>query len=248
MKNMIINNQYNIGHICTKQQCELGRADKIAMRLISSDMTHVDYSFMALETNSNKVANAFRTLDLSKGDIIFTILPKVPEQFFILLGALKLQLIVSPLFANFGEEAIVDRIGDARAKVLVTKKSFLKKVDNIRHRLPDLKYIIITDFDSHLTSDTLSYPLLMKGASVFFETPFTSPDCPSILHYTSGSTGKPKGVLHVHGAILTISRTTKTILDLKENDKYWCTADQGWITGTSYGMIGPWSCGITQIH
>lgn len=248
MENLIKNNQYNIGHICTRLQCEIGNADKISMRWITPDMQHVDYSFNDLEDQSNKCANVLQSLSLSKGDIMFTLLPKIPEQFFVLLGALKLQLIVSPLFANFGEEAILDRMGDACAKVLVTKKSFLRKIEKIKNHLFHLKYVIVVDSESDLPSDVLSYPALIKNAKSVFETPLTGKDTPSLLHYTSGSTGKPKGVLHVHGGIITINQTTKEILGLKENDKYWCTADQGWVTGTSYGMIGPWSLGITQIH
>lgn len=248
MRSIIKNNQYNIGHICTRLQCELGNADKIAMRWISSDMKHIDYSFNDLDVQSNKFANVLKSLGLSKGDIMFTLLPKIPEQFFVILGALKLQLVVSPLFANFGEEAILDRMGDACAKALVTKKSFLKKIEKIRDRLPHLKYVIVVDDNRDLSPDILCYPTLMKNVQSVFEAPLTGEDTPSLLHYTSGSTGKPKGVLHVHGGIMTISQTTKEILGLKENDKYWCTADQGWVTGTSYGVIGPWSCGVMQIH
>ena len=248
MKSIIENNQYNIGHICTRMQCDLGRPEKIAMRLVAPDMTHADYTFKDLDLQSNKAASALRSLGLSKGDILFTLLPKVPEQFFVLLGALKLQLIASPLFANFGEEAILDRVGASRAKALVTKKSFLKKIDKIRDKLPHLKYIIVIDSETHLSKNILSYAALMHDAADTFKTPLTGPDVPSILHYTSGSTGKPKGVLHVHGGILTINQTAKQILDLKDSDIYWCTADQGWVTGTSYGLIGPWSCGVTQVH
>jgi len=248
VENIIQNNQFNIGHICTKRQCELGNSDKVAMRCVTPDFRFIDYSFKDLETQSNKLANVLRALGFSKEDVVFTLLPKIPEQFFILLGALKLQLIISPLFANFGEEAILDRMGDACAKVLITKESFLKKIDKIKTKLSCLKYIIVVDSELHLSSDILSYNILMQGAECVFETPTTGKDVPSILHYTSGSTGKPKGVLHVHGAITTINQTTREILGLKENDKYWCTADQGWVTGTSYGMAGPWSCAVTQIH
>lgn len=248
MENIIKDNQYNIGHICTKLQCYLGNAEKIAMRWLAPDMKELDYTFEDLEVQSNKCANALQSIGLSKGDIIFTLLPKTPEQFFVLLGALKLQLIASPLFANFGEAAILDRMGDACAKALVTKKSFLKKIEKIKNRLPHLKYIIVVDGEGHLPPDIFSYAALMQDTQSLFETPPTGKDMPSLLHYTSGSTGKPKGVLHVHGGIMTIIQSTKEILSLKDNDKYWCTADQGWVTGTSYGLIGPWSCGVTQIH
>ena len=179
------------------------------MRLVAPDMSHIDYSFRDLDLQSNKTANALRSLGLSKGDILFTLLPKVPEQFFVLLGALKLQLIASPLFANFGEEAILDRVGASCAKALVTKKSFLKKIDRIKDKLLHLKYIIVTDIEAHLSENILSYAVLMRDAADAFTTPVTGPNVPSILHYTSGSTGKPKGVLHVHGGILTINQTAK---------------------------------------
>ena len=74
----------------------------------------------------------------------------------------------------------------------------------------------------------------------------TKADSPSVFHYTSGTTGQPKGVRHVHYSLISQYLTTKWVLDLQEDDIYWCTADPGWVTGTSYGIIGPWSMGITQ--
>jgi acetyl-CoA synthetase len=114
--------------------------------------------------------------------------------------------------------------------------------------LPHLKHILVIDNDHHLDSNILSYQLLMTNASADFISPKTSPNTPSVLHYTSGSTAKPKGVLHVHGSLPMQSETSQNVLQLDENDIFWCTADQGWVTGTSYGIIGPWSLGVTQIH
>jgi len=104
------------------------------------------------------------------------------------------------------------------------------------------------DMDEHLSEDVLSYPLLMRSMSDDFVAPLTGPSMPSVLHYTSGSTGKPKGVLHVHESILHLHQTSQDVLNLKDSDVFWCTADQGWVTGTSYGIMGPWSLGVTQIH
>ena len=172
----------------------------------------------------------------------------MPEQFFAFLGTLKLQAVVGTLFSNFGEEAILDRLGDAGAKGIITKKSFLKKISRIRERLPALRFIIVVDADQHVSDDILSYPRLMAEASESFAVGFTSPETPSVLHYTSGSTGKPKGVLHAHRSILMQRFTTQSVLGLTLDDIVWCTADQGWVTGTSYGIIGPWSLGVTQVH
>jgi acetyl-CoA synthetase len=248
MMNIIINNQYNIGHICTRQQCERGLGDKVAFRWISAHQERIDYTFSDLDQASNKLANALQSLGFAAGDILFTFLPKTPEQFFSFLGALKLQVICGTLFSNFGDGALLDRLGDAKAKGIVTKKSLLKKITRVRDLLPALKYIIVTDIEEHQSADILSYPALMRQASVDFTASLTPPDTPSVLHYTSGSTGKPKGVLHVHRSILHQSKTASEVLNLTETDTFWCTADQGWVTGTSYGIIGPWSLGVTQIH
>ena len=246
--NLIEDKQYNIGHICTRQQCDRGLGNKLAFKWISANQEQTNYSFYDLDHESSKFSNLLRSLGFVAGDIIFTFLPKTPEQFFCFLGALKLQVICGTLFSNFGDEAIVDRLGDSKAKSVVTKKSLLKKVTRIREKLPHLKYILVVDIKEHLTSDILSYQLLMKEMSDEFTAAHTGPDVPSVLHYTSGSTGKPKGVLHVHKSVLHQSETARKVLNLKDDDMFWCTADQGWVTGTSYGIIGPWSLGVSQLH
>jgi acetyl-CoA synthetase len=248
MMDIIVNGQYNIGHICTRQQCDRGLGDKVAFRWISAHQERTDYTFNDLDGESSRFSNALRSLGFLSGDILFTFLPKTPEQFFSFLGALKLQVICGTLFSNFGDEAILDRLGDAKAKGIVTKKSLLKKITRVRDQLPALKFIIVTDIEEHQSADILSYPALLRQASDCFCAPLTPPDTPSVVHYTSGSTGKPKGVLHAHRSVLHQSRTASEVLNLTDADIFWCTADQGWVTGTSYGIIGPWSLGVTQIH
>lgn len=241
-------NQLNIGHICTRQQCERGLGNKVAFRWISASHERTDFKFSDLDRASNRFANVLQELDFRAGDILFTFLPKTPEQFFCFLGALKSRVICGTLFANFGDEALIDRLGDAKAKGVVTTKSLLKKITRVRDRLPFLKHVIVIDADEQLSADVYSYPRLMAQASEEFTVPPTTPDTPSVLHYTSGSTGKPKGVLHIHQSVLHLSKTAVAVLNLTGSDIFWCTADQGWITGTSYGIIGPWSLGVTQVH
>jgi acetyl-CoA synthetase len=245
---IIQNEQYNIGHICTRLQCELGFGDKTAFRWISGRQEKSLCTFNDLDRESSRFAVVLRSLGFSAGDILFTFLPKTPEQFFSFLGALKLRVICGTLFSNFGDDALLDRLGDARARGIVTKKSYLKKVERVRDRLPSLETIIVTDIEEHISASVLSYPALMAGASADFVAPPTGPGVPSVLHYTSGSTGRPKGVLHVHGGVRHLSRTAREALNLGGSDIFWCTADQGWVTGTSYGIIGPWSLGVTQVH
>jgi len=245
---MFDGNQYNIGHICTRQQCDEGLADKVAFRWLPASGEPSDITFAELDRQSNRFANLLGGLGFVPGEIFFTFLPKCPEQFFAFLGTLKQQVVCGTLFSNFGDEALLDRLGDSRARGIITKKSFLKKIGRIRHQLPHLKYLLVIDIDSHQSADILSYPALMAEASKDFDTPLTSKDTPSVLHYTSGSTGKPKGVLHAHGSIQMQEKTACDVLQLGSDDIFWCTADQGWVTGTSYGIIGPWSLGVTQIH
>jgi len=248
LANMISNKQYNIGHICTRRQCEAGLGDKLAMRWVSSRFERRDYTFADLERSSNRFANVLQSLGLEAGAVLFTYLPKSVEQFFAFLGSLKARCITGTLFSNFGEDALLDRLGDSRARLVVTRKSLYRKIERIRGHLPDLKLVILTDVAEHQSEDVLSWERLMAEASEEFTTPRTAAETPSVLHYTSGSTGKPKGVVHRHGSILQQSRTTRDVLGLLPDDLYWCTADQGWVTGTSYGIIGPWSLGVSQVH
>jgi len=136
--------------------------------------------------------------------------------------------------------------GDARV-LLTTKALFEKKIVPILDKLPELRYILLFDSETHESEKVLSFSRLMEEASDTFEIPYTDPEEMSILHFTSGTTGMPKGVVHVHKAIYTHWMSGKYVLDFHPNDNYWCTADPGWVTGTSYGIITPWIHGVTNI-
>jgi acetyl-CoA synthetase len=245
---LIENGQYNIGHICTRQQCDAGRGDRVAMRWLPAHGEACDYTFRQLDSLSNRFASALAELGMGRGDVLFTFLPKAPEQFVAFLGSLKRECLTGTLFSNFGDDALLDRLGDSGARLLVTRRSLYRKVERIREQLPQLETVILVDADQDVDDRTLSWHRLMERASDHYDVPRTPADTPSVLHYTSGSTGKPKGVVHRHGAVVQQSRTAREILGLGADDVYWCTADQGWVTGTSYGIIGPWSLGVTQVH
>ena len=238
----------NLGHMCTRHQCENGLGDKIAMHWHSADLQRRDYTFAELEEESNRFANVVVVAGFKPGDILFTYLPKCPEQFFSVLGALKARVITGTLFSNFGEDALLDRLGDARAKGVITTRRGLKKLQRIRERLPALTHVFVVDTEEDPPGASLSYSKSTAAASPHFSTGTTAPDTPATLHYTSGSTGKPKGVLHRHGLLPQLLHTAHEVLDLQEDDRFWCTADQGWVTGLSYGIFAPWSLGITQVH
>ena len=238
----------NIAYHCTQKICQEGNAQKNAFVFLDSQMQSTFFSFQQLEEESNRFANVLQQLGFQEEEPFFLFLPKTPETFFCFLGALKAKLLVSPLFYSFGEDALLDRLSDSGATGIVTRKSYLKKLKRILPKLPRLKKILVIDILDHLSENQLSLPLLREGVPSSFEIPPTSREDPSVLHYTSGSTGKPKGVVHVHGSLALQKRTTQQVLGLESDDVYWCTADQGWVTGTSYGIIGPWSLGVTQVH
>ncbi|NSW52637.1 MAG: AMP-binding protein [Anaerolineae bacterium] len=238
----------NIASHCTRLQCQAGRAEKIALRWVDADFQPTDYTFADLERESNRCANAFAGLGFGKGTRFFIYLPAQPEVYFAFLGILKLQAIAGMLFSNFGKQAVQDRLADAGAQVLITKQGLLRRIRDILPELPVLQTILVTDLEEDEDQRIRSYPKLLAGQSTAFTVEPTAPETPSVLHYTSGSTGKPKGVLHIHGGLPHQQMTVREILQLAEDDIYWCTADHGWVTGTTYGITAPWSLGHTMVH
>ncbi len=245
---IVIDGQYNIAHICTRQQCDSGRSEKTAVRWISPTHERSDYTYRDLETKSNRIANALIRRGISPGDRVFILLPRSPEIYFIFLGILKIRAVSGVLFSNFGEEALMDRLGDSAARILFTNRHALHKIQSIWGNLPALEKIIVVDLPEDESGRILSFARFLSAADDEFLAQKTPADTPSVLHYTSGSTGKSKGVQHVHRSILSQADTFHSILSVQPEDIYWCTADPGWVTGVSYGIIGPLSRGVTQIQ
>ena len=223
-----------------------------ALLWYSADGHHETYTFAQLKDETSKFANVLAGLGVQKGDRVFVYLERIPEIYITLFGALKLGAVAGPLFSAFGPDAIRDRLQDSGASVVVTSPDLKARLDSIRHELPALKHVIVVDRKGEWTQPLQAHELLyadaMASASTEFTAPYTDLDDYSIIHYTSGTTGKPKGAVHRHGAVIAQAATAKYILDLQpERDIYWCTADPGWVTGTSYGMFGPWALGTTML-
>jgi acetyl-CoA synthetase len=202
-----------------------------------------------MKRESNKFANALRQLGVQKGDRIFFFADRVPELYFACFGTLKAGAIIAPLFAAFGPDPVKDRIERAEGSIIVTTPQLLPKVNEIRKKLPSLEHVIVIAHRANAKVDRsdIDYQELTKNASDEFEVERTGNDDWSVIHFTSGTTGLPKGAAHVHGAVLGHYATGKYVLDLHEDDIYWCTADPGWVTGTSYGMFAPWTNGVTNV-
>ena len=184
-------------------------------------------------------------MDVEKGDRVFVFMPRSPELYFSLLGVIKLGAIVGPLFEAFMEGAVRDRLADSDAKVIVTTNELLSRIPV--EDLPSLKHIFVIGNEIEESEKFIDYNKHFQEASTKLDIEWVDRKDGLILHYTSGSTGKPKGVLHVHNAMIQQYQTARWVLDLKEDDVYWCTADPGWVTGTSYGIFGPWLTGTSNV-
>ncbi len=180
-----------------------------------------------------------------RGPRLFFFLPRSPETYVGIFGTLKIGAIVGPLFEAFMEGAVLDRLADSEAVAVITTSALKHRIP--RDKLPHLKYLIIVDEQAEWLPGEIDFHQAMAEASEELEIAWVDLEHPLILHYTSGSTGKPKGVLHVHRAMIQHYITGKWVLDLQENDIYWCTADPGWVTGTSYGIFAPWLNGATNL-
>lgn len=221
------------------------RKNKVALYYKDSSRDE-KYTFKEMMEWSNRAGNVLKqAADVEKGDRVFIFMPRSPELYFTVLGAIKLGAIVGPLFEAFMEGAVRDRLQDSEAKVLVTTPQLLERVP--LEDLPALKHVILVGDNVEENDIFIDFHKKMKDASKYLDIEWVSREDGLILHYTSGSTGKPKGVLHVHNAMIQHYATAKWVLDLKEEDIYWCTADPGWVTGTSYGIFGPWLTGASNV-
>ncbi|MGM7720825.1 acetate--CoA ligase [uncultured Metabacillus sp.] len=234
----------NAAYEAIDKHAETFRKNKIALYYRDPEREE-KFTFKEMKELSNKAANVLKTTaDVEKGDRLFVFMPRTPELYFVILGAVKLGAIVGPLFEAFMEGAVKDRLLDSDAKVIVTTPELLERIPV--NELPSLKHVVVVG-DSVDTSQHIDFFAEMKTASKELEIEWVEKTDGLLLHYTSGSTGKPKGVLHVHQAMVQHYQTAQWVLDLQEDDVYWCTADPGWVTGTVYGIFGPWLSGASNV-
>jgi acetyl-CoA synthetase len=238
----------NIAHQAVDRHAEGLLRDHLAMRWLGSDGTIRDFTYGQLKQQTNRFANVLTNFGIGKGDTVSVLAGRIPELYVAALGSLKNTSVFCPLFSAFGPEPVYHRLSRGDVKVLVTtERQYRQKVSNLMVSLPQLRYLLLVDVEEHLRDGPLSYPKLMAEASEEFSIPPTDPEDMAALHFTSGTTGMPKGAVHVHNAVLTHYMTGKYVLDFHPGDVFWCTADPGWVTGTSYGIIAPLLHGITNI-
>jgi acetyl-CoA synthetase len=238
----------NIAYEAVDRHVKAGRGGKLALRWIGRDDKIIDFTYVSLGAAINRLANVLVQHGIGKGDRVFSLLGRVPELYIAALGTLKNGSVFSPLFSAFGPEPIKARmsIGDAKA-VITTEAFYRRKIEPWRKELPGLKCVFLTECSASLPPETIDLAAATAQASEAFDVVFTKPEDMALLHFTSGTTGKPKGAVHVHEAVVAHHITGQYALDLHPDDIFWCTADPGWITGTSYGIVSPLTNGVTMV-
>ena len=240
----------NIAYEAVDRHLAHGRGARLAMRWLGAEGATRDYSYADLAAATARFANVLRTLGVGKGERVYALMGRRPELYVAALGTLKNASVFAPLFSAFGPEPIRARMEIGQARVLVTTEAlYRRKVAGLRESLPNLAHVLLVGEGGVRTSvpGTLDLATLMDTASDRFAIPPTDPEDMALLHFTSGTTGRPKGAVHVHAAVIAHHITGIYALDLHDDDIFWCTADPGWVTGTSYGIISPLTCGVAMI-
>lgn len=228
----------NAAYNAVDRHAQTWRKNKVALYWEDELGNEKKYTFEELSLLSNKFGNLLKSINVDRGNRVFIFLPRIPELFISFLGTLKIGAIAGTLFSAFQEKALFDRLDNSDAEVVVTTRELKERVDKVKKQLPNLKHILVVDGDE--------YQKLFAGASDELSVAHMDPDDYAFMLYTSGTTGKPKGVVHGHGAVLQEHMTAKWVLDLKDDDTYWCTADPGWVTGIAYEILGSWSAGVAS--
>jgi len=240
----------NIAYQAVDRHAEGPRALHLALRWLGKQGEVLDYTYADLRRLANRFANALRSLGIGKGDRVFVLAGRIPELYIVALGTLKNGSVFCPLFSAFGPEPIHQRLAIGEGNVLVTTEALYqrRKIADLRGTLPALKHVLVIGPGGFAPPpDTVDFHQLVHDASEEFATADTDPQDMALIHFTSGTTGKPKGAVHVHQAVVAHHSTGKYALDFHPDDVFWCTADPGWVTGTSYGIIAPLSHGITSL-
>jgi acetyl-CoA synthetase len=239
----------NIAHEAIDRHAAGPLGSRVAIRWISRTDVRRDYTYNDLRRATNGFAHVLRGLGVGVGDVVATLAGRIPGLYVAALGTLKNGSVYSPLYSAFGPEPIVSRMTIARAKVLVTTDVlYRRKVAPVRAQMPDLEHVLLVrETAEPLPPSTHDFDALLDAASDDFTIPRTDAQDLALLHFTSGTTGTPKGAMHVHEAVVAHYATARFALDFHPGDRFWCTADPGWVTGTSYGIIAPLTHGLTMI-
>jgi acetyl-CoA synthetase len=240
----------NIAFEALDRHVRAGRGERLALRWLPKAGTPQDFSFRALTEQASRFANLLARLGVAPGERVFSLAGRIPALYVGALGTLRQRAVFCPMFSAFGPEPVQQRLALGDGRVLVTTPAlYARKVAPIRERVPGLRHVLLSGCEpgAALPPGTLDLDAALAREKAEHEIAATQPEDPALLHFTSGTTGKPKGALHVHEAVVAHVASARYALDLQDGDVFWCTADPGWVTGTSYGIVAPLALGVTLI-
>jgi acetyl-CoA synthetase len=238
---------YNVAAEAVDRHSKGPRNDQVALISVQANGTVRETTFGEMSRLSSQFADGLIRSGVKKGDRVFVYLDRNVELFISLIGILKMGGIAGPLFSALGPEAVRDRVQDCQASVMVTSPYLYERIEPVMKELTDIeKFIIVGDTTGH-DGRTVRFDDVIASGDPSFSSVAMAPSDPYIIHYTSGSTGKPKGIMLGHKAMVQQLMACRNVVDLRDGDIYWCTADPGWVTGTSVGILGPWYLGTTII-
>ncbi|MCW8995843.1 MAG: acetate--CoA ligase, partial [Psychromonas sp.] len=230
----------NIAFEAVDRHVEEGFGQQTALRCLNKQGVKTDISYAELKEQSSRFASVLESFGIQTGDTVFGLCTRVPQLYVALLGTLKFGAVFSPLFSAFGPEPIRSRMEIGKARVLVTSEAlYNKKIKSWGNELASLELILLYNVTQPLPENCYNLETLLTANNPYFPARICNPEQLALLHFTSGTTGKPKGAMHVHQAVIYHSISGFYALDIHPGDIYWCTADPGWVTGTSYGIISP---------
>jgi len=218
----------NVAYEAIDRHVDEGYGDKVALHYVNEN-EKIALTFKEIKDRTDHYANVLKKQGVQKGERVFIFLPKTPECYISILAIIKIGAIAGPLFEAFMADAVKDRMNDCQGTTLITDDAMYKRVPE--QDIPSLKRVLTVREIENEVYQTGDHQNLIEWVDL---------DDGLIIHYTSGSTGKPKGVLHAHRTMVHHYETGKWVLDLKDDDIYWCTSHPGWVTGSVYGLFAPW--------
>ncbi|UCZ52380.1 acetate--CoA ligase [Bacillus shivajii] len=220
--------KWNAAYECIDRHVEEGHGEKEALLFTNGEIED-RFTFSEVKKITDQYAHVLKKQGVHVGDRVFIFLPKSPDCYFAILAAIKVGAIAGPLFEAFMEDAVRERMVDCDAQYLITDEELGKRVpaNDIPSLIKTWTIDELREEGSNIETDEEPIVWLHKEAGM-------------LIHYTSGSTGKPKGVLHAHRTISHHIITGKWVLDVHDDDVYWCTSHPGWVTGSIYGVFAPW--------
>jgi len=247
----------NIAHEAVDRHAAGPRADRVAIRHLDREGHRRELSYRDLARLSSRFANALDRLGITAGDRVFVLMERTPRLFIAAMGILKARAVFCPLFAAFGPEPIQARVAIGEPRMVITTRRLLRRrLAGILAECPSIEHVVVVPDDGPwelpaslpgCRSRLHDWNLLLDSVEENFTILPTDPSDPAMVHFTSGTTGTPKGAIHAHESVVSHLVTSRLALDLQPEDIFWCTADPGWVTATSYGIIAPLAGGVTSI-